>query len=50
MNNEQWKTNGNCEKCRKRKYCGTDCTAHKRRMERYLKNVISSAFLDAIRK
>lgn len=26
-NNEQWKLNGDCSKCRRKKYCGTKCSA-----------------------
>ncbi len=29
--NEQWKLNGNCEKCRRNNYCSKPCTRHNRR-------------------
>ena len=30
--NEQWKLDGNCNICRRAKYCGTSCKAHKDRL------------------
>ena len=30
--NEQWRLNGNCEKCRKNNYCSKTCTRHDRRI------------------
>lgn len=30
--NEQWKLNGNCEKCRRNNYCSKPCTRHNRRI------------------
>lgn len=30
--NEQWKLNGDCEKCRRSNYCSTPCTCHNRRI------------------
>ncbi len=29
---EQWKTDGDCRMCRRRKYCGTPCTRARRLM------------------
>lgn len=29
-NNEQWKDLGDCDKCRRKDYCGTQCKANKR--------------------
>lgn len=28
--NEQWKSRGECDKCRRQKYCSHDCTQKKR--------------------
>lgn len=39
---EQWKLNGNCEKCRRKEYCHTACAAQKRRKERAMKNAVNS--------
>lgn len=39
--NEQWKSDGNCELCRRRKYCGRDCKAAKERAERILGEAFS---------
>lgn len=30
--NEQWKLNGNCKKCRRNNYCSKPCTRHNRRI------------------
>lgn len=29
MNNEQWKTDGDCSKCRRKNYCKEKCKAYK---------------------
>ena len=34
MNNERWRTDGNCKYCRKVKYCGKDCKAREMRVAR----------------
>lgn len=31
--NEQWKLNGNCEKCRRSNYCSKPCTHYNRRID-----------------
>lgn len=33
-NNEQWKSDGNCNKCRRKNYCSKSCTLHTR-IEKY---------------
>lgn len=33
---DQWKLNGNCEKCRRKEYCHTECGASKRATKRRL--------------
>lgn len=35
---EQWKLNGNCEKCRRKPFCRKSCGAQKRREARILSN------------
>ena len=35
---EQWKTNGDCNKCRRAEYCNKECTARKQASERALRN------------
>lgn len=39
--NEQWKLNGNCEKCRRSNYCLTPCTHHKRRIRAGFKGLVA---------
>lgn len=50
MNNQipetdQWKLNGNCDKCRRKEYCHTRCGANKRGT-RALLNRIGDAIID----
>ena len=40
--NEQWGLNGNCDKCRKQKYCKTRCRAQKVGIEEAVKAVLGS--------
>lgn len=44
--NEQWKSDGNCELCRRQKYCSKDCKAAKGRAER----ILTEAFTGALKK
>jgi len=30
---DQWKRGGDCEKCRRKKYCSKACTMHKKRVD-----------------
>lgn len=39
--NEQWKLNGNCEKCRRNNYCSTPCTHHNRRINAEFKGLVA---------
>lgn len=41
MSGEQWKESGFCYECRKRSYCGTECSAHKRRVRFELDKLIT---------
>lgn len=38
--NERWLTDGDCSKCRREKYCGTECTVSKRRTRAELLRLI----------
>ncbi len=39
---DSWKTDGNCNECRRQSYCGKPCTAHK--------NAIKNLFLSWLKK
>lgn len=39
--NEQWKLNGNCEKCRRNNYCSTPCTHYNRRIRAEFKGLVA---------
>lgn len=45
MENEQWKLDANCSKCRRRNYCSTPCTHKKRRDASELKRLVAGAFV-----
>lgn len=36
QDNERWLSDGDCKYCRRKSYCGVDCTAQKRRMQAIL--------------
>ena len=38
--NEQWKSNGDCYKCRRKSYCSKKCTVKKNREHLMLENAI----------
>ena len=38
--NERWLSDGNCAYCRRKTYCGADCTAQKRRARAILHQLI----------
>ena len=44
MSNEQWKTDGDCTKCRKQKYCSKPCNANKKATNKWLTNHIANYF------
>lgn len=50
MSNEQWKTNGDCSKCRRKKYCSKDCNAKKRALARLIKRSVSEYMAERIFK
>lgn len=39
--NEQWKLNGNCEKCRRNNYCSTPYTHYNRRIRAEFKGLVA---------
>lgn len=39
--NEQWRLNGDCSKCRREKYCSTPCTHYKRRESAELRVLVA---------
>ncbi len=52
MNNQipetdQWKLNGNCDKCRRANYCSKPCGAQKR-ADRRLYKALGNAIIDAV--
>ena len=40
---EQWKLNGDCNKCRRVEYCTKKCIANKKAKERALRNFANAA-------
>ena len=42
-NSEQWKLDGNCDICRRNKYCSKPCTIAKRKTNKELYNSVASA-------
>ena len=40
---EQWKLGGKCSLCRRKKYCGSPCTANKRKGEAFIRNTVAAA-------
>ena len=48
MNNEQWKTTGDCTKCRKQKYCSKPCTANKKATQKWINNHITDYLVNKI--
>lgn len=50
MSDEQWKNGGDCQKCRRRNYCGTSCKKHKDKVERTIGGMVAKAMVDTWRK
>lgn len=40
MSDEQWKEDGCCSQCRREKYCKTECTKHKRRVNNLIRGYV----------
>ena len=45
--NEQWKLNGDCKKCRKASYCRKECGASQRATKRFVK-ALGDSVIDSI--
>lgn len=45
--NEQWKSGGDCTKCRRQSYCGTKCKEKKNRETEEVNFIVSKAFTKA---
>lgn len=39
-NRDRWLTDGDCSKCRKKDYCGTECIASKRAINAFIRDRI----------
>lgn len=39
--NEQWKLNGNCKKCRRNNYCSKSCTRHNKRIRAEITGLVT---------
>ncbi len=37
---DRWLIDGDCSKCRRKEYCGTECTASKRRTYAYIMEMV----------
>lgn len=48
MTNEQWKSGGNCSKCRRQKYCSHECRERRNRLRRELEGVVVGKFSEAL--
>ena len=46
---EQWKRGGDCNKCRRKKYCGTPCKASGERKEALLHKAFTDAFMNVMK-
>ena len=44
MSNEQWKHGGDCNKCRRKKYCSKACSENKRRVSKQLNDKVAGFF------
>lgn len=49
-NNEQWKTGGDCARCRRKNYCGTPCKAKKTQRDRFFVNAVVDSFINLLEK
>lgn len=41
-NSEQWKLDGDCSLCRRKKYCSKQCTRNKRETEIMIRSMVAS--------
>ena len=47
---EQWKLDGNCEKCRRDPYCTKECKPRKKMVEAKMTEILAKAFNKAMAK
>ena len=47
---EQWALDGNCNICRRKKYCIKPCTTHKSRTQHEMRCAIASVILKTLNK
>lgn len=45
---DQWLLDGNCDLCRRNKYCSKPCTANKRQTEWNLKNLVIHKMINKV--
>lgn len=45
MSNEQWKHGGNCDKCRREKYCSKPCSENKKRINKLINDKVAEFFV-----
>ena len=45
MNTDQWLTDGECNLCRRKEYCGKICKAHKSLIERKIQQAVLSVMI-----
>ena len=46
-NNEQWKSGGNCNLCRRKNYCSNHCTLAKRKQKAMIRGLVFDAMNQA---
>lgn len=46
---ENWLTDGNCKKCRRKKYCNKPCKARISRLQLSVSNLLNSYFCEIYR-
>ena len=49
-NTEQWLAGGDCDICRRNKYCHTQCKANKQFQYEQISAVVSKMFVDTLRR
>lgn len=48
--NEQWKLEGHCDKCRRLKYCSKECTVRRNRIDKEVRDFVAEKTLSKIFK
>lgn len=49
MSSDQWLEEGNCAKCRRSKYCSTQCSANKRHVSAHVARLVNSVCFSAMK-